>query len=138
MMYVNTLEMLRISGDTVEMADAGPQWQRHVVVNFLISQNIAVIKGKRYPPQYAEESDYKRGWYDLHFEATSQAYQGQEVNVEIWGAFGGYIKEIYESKRIEKEKFNDKHNICFLGIEFVDCYKLQSLVEFFKITFVTS
>lgn len=53
------------------------------VVNFLISQNIAVIKGKRYPPEYVEDSGYKSGWYDLHFKATSQAYQGQEVNVEI-------------------------------------------------------
>ena len=87
--------------------------------NFLYSRGITHRKGELYPEEYAETSDYARGWYDIHFEAPD----GRQIDVEIWGN----IDEAYMKKRQAKEDFNSD-NPNFLGMDWDSCTE-ELLIE---------
>ncbi|MBP04067.1 MAG: hypothetical protein CMA72_04705 [Euryarchaeota archaeon] len=87
--------------------------------NFLYSRGITHRKGELYPEEYAETSDYARGWYDIHFEAPD----GRQIDVEIWGN----IDEAYMKKRQAKEDFNSD-NPNFLGMDWDSCIE-ERLIE---------
>ncbi|MGI9556150.1 MAG: hypothetical protein ACR2M9_04740 [Cyanophyceae cyanobacterium] len=94
---------------------AGMRWHSRAeasLSNFLYARGITHRKGELYPDEYAETSDYARGWYDLHFETPD----GRQIDVEIWGNFD----EAYMKKRQAKEDFNsDNQN--FLGMDWETC-----------------
>jgi hypothetical protein len=93
----------------------GMRWHSRVeasVSNFLYARGISHQKGKLYDEKYSDESDYARGWYDIHFESLD----GDTIDLEIWGN----IDDKYMEKRTAKEKFNED-NPNFLGIEWYDC-----------------
>ena len=87
--------------------------------NFLYARGIPHRKGELYSDEYAESSDYARGWYDLHFETPD----GRTIDVEIWGN----IDEAYMKRKQAKEDFNsDNHN--FLGMDWDSCIE-ERLIE---------
>jgi len=84
--------------------------------NFLYARGISHRKGKLYADEYAEQSDYARGWYDIHFESP---ITGNTIDMEIWGNLG----EEYAKKRLAKETFN-KINPNFFGMDWEDCNEI--------------
>lgn len=93
----------------------GMRWHSRAeasVSNFLYGRGIHHKKGELYGEEYSRDSDYSRGWYDIHFEAQD----GRYIDLEIWGN----MDENYARKRRAKEKYNS-NNPNFLGIDFDDC-----------------
>jgi hypothetical protein len=82
------------------------------VSNFLYARGINHKKGELYPDDYSANSDYSRGWYDIHFEDIN----GRIIDLEIWGN----MDEDYAKKRKAKEEFNVE-NPNFLGIDYNQC-----------------
>jgi len=93
----------------------GMRWHSRVeasVSNFLYARGISHQKGRLYDDDYAEKSEYSRGWYDIHFESI----HGDIIDLEIWGN----LDDSYMKKRLAKEKHNSE-NPYFLGIDWDDC-----------------
>ena len=103
----------------------GMRWHSRAeasVSNFLYARGITHKKGELYGEEYSSNSDYSRGWFDIHFEAQD----GRIIDLEIWGN----MDEDYAKKRKVKEEFNS-NNPNFLGIDFDDCTEL-GLTEAFE------
>ena len=93
----------------------GMRWHSRAeasVSNFLYGRGIHHKKGELYGEEFSRDSDYSRGWYDIHFEAQD----GRYIDLEIWGN----MDENYARKRRAKEEYNS-NNSNFLGIDFDDC-----------------
>lgn len=109
------------SGSSFVESRNGMRWRSHPeasMSNFLYARGIEHKRGKRYPVEYAEHSDAKYAYFDLHFIAKDNVW----VDVEIWGDKpNGHAEEKYQSKRQQKESFN-VGNPNFLGIHFSDCF----------------
>jgi len=105
---------------------SGIRWRSHPeasLSNFLYARGIEHKRGDRYPDEYAEQSDSKYGYFDLHFRNDAGAW----VDVEIWGDKpGGHDEVGYSKRRRDKEKFN-KDNPLFLGIHHKDCFDEEIL-----------
>lgn len=56
-------------------------------------------------------------------------YTGQQLKIEVWGNFYGYIGEAYEKKRKLKEAFHNEDPL-FLGIPYEDCYDSSKLIPY--------
>ena len=92
------------------------------VSNFLYSRGIKHRKGELYPDDYAEQSGYARGWYDIHFETSD----GRTIDVEIWGD----LNDAYLDRKNAKLLFN-KGRDSFIGFVWDECYD-ERLIEIFE------
>ena len=113
------------NGSFVESRN-GMRWRSHPeasLSNFLYARGIEHRRGDRYPAEYAKQSSFKYGYFDLHFRSD----RGDWIDVEIWGDKPlGHDESEYQTRRLQKEKFNAK-NTNFLGIHYKDCFKEQAL-----------
>jgi hypothetical protein len=103
----------------------GMRWHSRAeasVSNFLYARGIPQKKGELYGEEYSRNSDYSRGWFDIHFEAQD----GRIIDLEIWGN----MDENYAKKRKAKEDYNS-NNPNFLGVNFDDCTE-TGLTEAFE------
>ena len=99
--------------------------------NFFWSRGITVFKGSNYPEGYTEMSGRDHGIFDMEIIATIGELKGQRIYIEIWGESPNGRREEYSEKRKNKELFN-KDNPCFLGIEYIDCYNENCLINTFE------
>src|SRR4029077_17024737 len=108
------------SGSSV-LSRSGLRWNSHPeasLSNFLFARGIDHQKGRKYPAEYADTSEYSYGYYDLSFTDR----KSQTIDVEVWGDKPmGHQEEEYAKRRAAKEKFNSG-NPTFLGIHYLECF----------------
>jgi hypothetical protein len=104
----------------------GLRWRSHPEAsfsNFLYARGIEHKRGERYPAEYANHSESKYAYFDIHFKSPAMGW----IDVEIWGDRpNGHDEEKYKTKRSYKEAFNAK-NSNFLGVHFQDCFDDEGL-----------
>ena len=100
------------------------------MANYLLSRNIPVLNGRKYPANFAERYDRKYAVYDLHFKATTGLHKDEEIKVEIFGG-GGSSSDIESRKRYQETKnFKldyHKSDPLFLAVEYSSCYREKDL-----------
>jgi hypothetical protein len=106
----------------------GLRWRSHPEAsfsNFLYARGVEHKRGERYPIEYANHSESKYAYFDIHFKSPAMGW----IDVEIWGDRpNGHNEEKYKINREYKESFNAK-NSNFLGIHFQDCFNDEVLLK---------
>jgi len=105
---------------------SGIRWRSHPeasLSNFLFARGVNHARGRKYPEEYADVSDYSYGYYDLTFTDCCE----RTIDVEVWGDKPmGHDESRYARKRAAKEKFNAGRET-FLGIHYLDCFSDRKL-----------
>lgn len=104
----------------------GLRWRSHPeasLSNFLYARGVDHKRGEKYPDNYAEHSNARYAYYDIHFLSLT----GEWINAEIWGDKPlGHAEERYREKRKDKELYHVGRQD-FFGIHFRDCYSDETL-----------
>lgn len=124
-------ELDSFEGSSFVESRNGLRWRSHPeasVSNFLYTRGIKHTNGRKYPPEYADESGQNYGYFDLAVQVSVEIC----LDIEIWGEKpNGHNEGHYARKRHEKEAFN-ANNKHFLGIEFRDCFVEDKLAKIFE------